>query len=60
MQGRFSFRSQSYPQITQIDAIEAQKSESRQGAAATSLVPGAFTAILAGKNGAIGLGLVEI
>jgi hypothetical protein len=26
----------------------------------TSLPPGAFTAILAGKNGGVGIGLVEI
>ena len=56
----FSVLQPSYPQITQIDAIEEKKSESRQVAAAKSSVPGAFTAILAGKNGAMGLGLVEI
>ena len=59
MQGRFSFRSQSYPQITQIDAIEEKKSESPQ-ARGDELGARRLTAILAGKNGAIGLGLVEI
>jgi hypothetical protein len=35
-------------------------SDPKESAIFTSLPPGAFTAILAGKNGGVGIGLVEI
>lgn len=34
--------------------------DSTESGVVTSLPPGAFTAILAGKNGGVGIGLVEV
>ena len=44
----------------QLIAVGLAPQNSKESGIFTSLPPGAFTAILAGKNGGIGIGLVEI
>ena len=44
----------------QISASGLAPSNPLESAVATSLVPGTYTAIVAGKNGGIGVGLVEV
>lgn len=47
-------------QAAQITASGLAPSNPLESAIATSLLPGAYTAIVAGKNGGTGIGLVEI
>jgi hypothetical protein len=47
-------------QAAQLTALGLALQEPKEAGIFTSLPPGAFTAILAGKNGGTGLGLVEI
>ena len=44
----------------QISASGLAPGNAQESAVATSLVPGTYTAIVAGKNGGIGVGLVEV
>jgi hypothetical protein len=47
-------------QAAQISASGLALTRTQEAAVATSLAPGTYTAIVAGKNGGIGVGLVEI
>ena len=47
-------------QAGQISATGLAPSNSLESAIATSLVPGSYTAIVAGKNGGVGIGVVEV
>ena len=47
-------------QATQISATGLAPSNPQESAVAVSLVPGTYTAIVAGKNGGTGVGLVEV
>jgi hypothetical protein len=47
-------------QAQEIKAMGLSPSDDRESALAITLPPGAYTAVVAGKNGAIGIGLVEI
>jgi hypothetical protein len=47
-------------QAAQISASGLAPANAQESAVATSLVPGMYTAIVAGKNGGIGVGLVEV
>ena len=47
-------------QAAQISASQLAPGNALESAVATSLVPGTYTAIVAGKNGGIGVGLVEV
>jgi glucose/arabinose dehydrogenase len=44
----------------QISATGLAPSNTLESAIATSLVPGSYTAIVAGKNGGVGIGVVEV
>ena len=47
-------------QRTQIEGTPFQPTNDREAVIITTLAPGAYTVILSGKNGATGVGLVEI
>jgi glucose/arabinose dehydrogenase len=47
-------------QAAQISASGLAPGNAQESAIATSLLPGMYTAIVAGKNGGIGVGLVEV
>jgi glucose/arabinose dehydrogenase len=47
-------------QAAQISASGLAPSDPNEAAVATSLLPGTYTAIVAGKNGGTGVGLVEV
>jgi hypothetical protein len=47
-------------QAAQITASGLAPSNPLEAAVSTSLIPGAYTAIVAGKNGGTGIGLIEI
>ena len=47
-------------QSAQISATGLAPSNPVESAIATSLVPGSYTAIVAGKNGGVGIGVVEV
>jgi hypothetical protein len=47
-------------QAAQISANSLAPSNPAESAVAISLVPGTYTAIVAGKNGGTGVGLVEV
>jgi glucose/arabinose dehydrogenase len=47
-------------QAGQISATGLAPSDPLESAIATSLVPGSYTAIVAGKNGGVGIGVVEV
>ncbi|HYJ04331.1 MAG TPA: PQQ-dependent sugar dehydrogenase [Chthoniobacterales bacterium] len=47
-------------QVAQISASGLAPGNAQESAIATSLVPGTYTAIVAGKNGGTGVGLVEV
>jgi glucose/arabinose dehydrogenase len=47
-------------QAAQISASNLAPGNAQESAIATSLVPGTYTAIVAGKNGGTGVGLVEV
>jgi hypothetical protein len=47
-------------QAAQISASGLAPGNAQEAAVATSLLPGTYTAIVAGKNGGIGVGLVEV
>ena len=47
-------------QAAQISASGLAPGSAQESAVATSLVPGTYTAIVAGKNGGTGVGLVEV
>jgi hypothetical protein len=47
-------------QAAQLTANGLAPSDPKEAGIFTSLPPGQFTAILAGKNGGVGIGLVEI
>jgi glucose/arabinose dehydrogenase len=47
-------------QAAQISASGLAPANAQESAIATSLVPGTYTAIVAGKNGGTGVGLVEV
>jgi glucose/arabinose dehydrogenase len=47
-------------QAAQISASQLAPGNALESAVATSLVPGTYTAIVAGKNGGVGVGLVEV
>ena len=47
-------------QAAQISASGLAPGNAQESAIATSLVPGTYTAIVAGKNGGTGVGLVEV
>ena len=47
-------------QAAQISASGLAPANAQESAVATSLVPGTYTAIVAGKNGGVGVGLVEV
>jgi glucose/arabinose dehydrogenase len=47
-------------QAALIRASGVPPSDARESAVAISLLPGSYTAIVAGKNGAVGIGVVEV
>jgi glucose/arabinose dehydrogenase len=47
-------------QAAQISATGLAPSDPLESAIATSLLPGSYTAIVAGKNGGVGIGVVEV
>ena len=47
-------------QSAQISADNLAPSNPLESAVATSLLPGTYTAVVAGKNGGTGIGVVEV
>ena len=61
--GATLFSNDDWQQSLQRAAIEASgiaPSDSREAAIAATLAPGSYTAVMEGKNGTIGVGLVEV